>query len=169
MAVLWMNNLKQWMPLPLNGQAMAFTADAVQQTVETPGDADAQIVPAMNSAQWALLARSGITASVNGEALYLGIRVLRDRDAIRIAAGNQIFFSTESLAQVVAFPENRPIPCARCKTEIAPQSPAVKCPQCGAWHHQTDVFPCWTYAAHCAACERMTEMNDQYHWTPDGI
>jgi len=81
-----------------------------------------------------------------------------------------MFFSTELLAGVTPYPgSERPILCARCKAEIATASPAVRCPRCGAWHHQSDELPCWTYAERCSVCDQPTALDAGFAWTPEEL
>ena len=106
---------------------------------------------------------------VNGIPLDAGIRVLRDRDELR-TGDDRRFFSVESLAVIAPFPGGeRATFCPRCKLEIAPDSPAVRCPQCGVWHHQSDELPCWTYAAHCMLCDHPTALDAGFRWTPEEL
>jgi hypothetical protein len=123
----------------------------------------------VGSTRWVLLAASrGVL--VNGLPLLTGIRVLIDRDEIRLGRGGSVYFSSEALATVEGFPGyGQPVLCPRCKQEIAPGSKAVKCPQCGVWHHQTDDLPCWTYAPHCALCDQPTDLGGSYRWSPEEL
>ena len=59
--------------------------------------------------------------------------------------------------------------CARCKKRIPAGAPAVKCPQCGAWHHSSDDLPCWTYAETCAFCDQPTALDADYRFTPEDL
>jgi hypothetical protein len=105
---------------------------------------------------------------VNGEPVA-GIAVLADRDVIGID-GQSFFFSTESLAEIVAFPpRERPVRCARCRAEIARGTPAVACPRCGAWHHQTEELPCWTHLPTCAEDATPTSLDAGLRFTPEEL
>ncbi len=106
---------------------------------------------------------------VNGDALGTGIAVLRDRDELFVA-GVRVYFSAETLAVVAAFPGGEgAVLCARCTTPMVAGAPAVRCPDCGAWQHQTDELPCWIYAERCARCPRATALDADYAWTPEGL
>lgn len=128
--------------------------------------------------QWVLLAERAAAVCVNGARLRLGIRVLRDRDEIiaRPAAsaeqaGKRFYFSTERLARVEPYPGREAAAaarCARCKKPLA-NSQAVCCPKCGAWHHQTDHLPCWTYHTVCSVCDQPTDIETTYRWTPEEL
>jgi hypothetical protein len=138
-----------------------------------PGLDEIRIVPpdaAGGSAAWALLAGLEVSVRVNGLPLVLGIHALRDRDEISLA-GQRYFFSTEELALVTPFPGlAQPACCPRCKQKVEVGEPAVACPHCRAWHHQSDEFPCWTYEPTCALCQlQSTALDAGYSWTPDTL
>jgi len=106
---------------------------------------------------------------LNGEPLRTGMRVLADRDELQVDGVGRMFFSTECLARVRAFPgAERAMRCVRCKQVIQPGSAAVCCPQCATWyHHQpSDDLSCWTYVSHCAVCPQPTALETGYQWTP---
>jgi hypothetical protein len=116
---------------------------------------------------WVLIGSAAV--HVNGTSLDTGIRVLRDRDELRVD-GHRTFFSTELLPEVVSFPGGgRPTFCPRCKLEIASLSPAVCCPQCSVWHHQAEELPCWTYGEHCTMCDQPSALDAGFRWTPEGL
>ncbi|MBM4093116.1 MAG: hypothetical protein FJ276_27460 [Planctomycetes bacterium] len=49
-------------------------------------------------------------------------------------------------------------------------APAVCCPICRAWHHQTDERPCWTYSDFCAACPaQRTALDGRLSRTPEDL
>ena len=107
---------------------------------------------------------------VNGAPLDLGIRVLADRDELRVGSA-RAFFSTETLAAIEAFPgSERPTLCPRCKLEIVAGTPAVRCTKCRVWHHESvaDGLECWSYAATCAAdCDQPTALDTGLRWSPE--
>ncbi len=118
--------------------------------------------------RWALLAGRQASVRVNGLPLALGILALNDRDEI-VAGVHRMFFSTEELARVMPFPGlAQPAFCPRCKQRIEIGDPAVCCPTCHAWSHQTEKFPCWTYnEAPCAMCQRQaTTLDAGYNFNP---
>jgi hypothetical protein len=119
--------------------------------------------------QWALIGAAGSAVCVNGESLALGLRALVDRDEIRCGESRE-YFSAETLPLVASMPAGaRPLRCPRCKQVIVPGSLAVRCPnpQCGAWHHQSDELPCWTYTPACSLCPQPTPLDGGYRWTPE--
>ncbi len=167
MAVFWVQDEQgQWEPVASN-----------DDTVDLRGVLGPAVAPEIGAAavvmkrgeERILISNGREGVWVNGEPLVLGIRALRDRDAIRIGARRTAFFSTEALPRITPFPQPHPAPCARCMTDVVPDSPAVKCPKCGAWHHQSDEFPCWTYTEKCARCDQPTALDGQYHWNPEGL
>ncbi len=154
MAVLWKKLERgEWEAEELNGAAVEV------------GDG---VVIARAGVERVLIAEAGALVWVNGERVGLGIRVLRDRDAIAVGVGGKFFFSSESLARVERFSETRGVICARCKGEIC-GGDVVRCPKCGAIHHQTGEFSCWTYAERCAVCEQGTGLDGVFGWTPEGM
>ena len=122
-------------------------------------------------ASWSLLSPPAVSALVNGAPSPLGLVVLADRDEIRVPGSKPVFFSTESLAAIVSFPADvRRGFCPRCQQPIEPGTPAVKCPGCGLWYHQSAaLLPCWTYGDRCAACARPTSLDAGFSWTPEEI
>jgi hypothetical protein len=122
---------------------------------------------------WTLMSRpKGAAVRVNGIPLLAGLRVLRDRDEILFEGANRIYFSSERLAIVEAFPgSGQPAFCPRCKLEITRGTPAVRCPNpdCRIWHHQAEEYPCWTYSEHCSLCNQLTALDSGYRWTPENL
>jgi len=154
MAHLWTYETSNWAALPLAGDEFTLLPAL---RVQRAAACDAWVVvgpPAVH---------------VNGVALDTGIRVLRDRDELR-AGGRRAFFSTESLAVVAAFPgAERAVSCPRCKLEIVADSPAVRCPKCDVWHHQTDELPCFTYRERCTLCDQPSALDGGFRWTPEEL
>lgn len=188
----------EWEPITLNGQAYVLDAfapasgeyhrelvaqtpfeipDLHQDSSQGPTDELAPIgratsvlrrAAARTDDTWVLFARQGARILVNGLRVDLGILVLSDRDEIRLASGQTVYFSTESLAAVVPYPGDARGFCPRCKNEIEAEEPAVRCPGCGLWHHAGE-RPCWTYSEQCAACAQHTAPDAGYRWTPEEL
>jgi hypothetical protein len=117
---------------------------------------------------WAVVAGFESGIAINGIPLSLGIHVFRDRDEIRWSREGIGFFSSEEPASVLDFPErDRKVLCPRCKQEIVPETPAVRCPKCKIWYHQSEKFPCYTYAEYCATCPRPASLDGGYEWMPE--
>lgn len=121
---------------------------------------------------WLLTAHDECAARVNGDPVPLGARVLEHRDEVSLAGSHSCRFivSTRRPAAVGAFPgADRPVSCPRCRQPIGEGDRAVRCPDRGAWHHQSDELPCWTYCEKCALCDSNTALDGELPWTPEGI
>lgn len=156
MAHLWFHapDATSWSHRPLVG------ADAI-------GNAELSPAATPDGHAWILIGPP--TVRVNGRALVgLGIRVLRDRDEL-VVDGERYFFSTETHAAIVAAPAERALTCPRCTLPILADTPAVACPQCAVWHHQSDEFPCWSYAPECATCRRPTTLEAGWRFDPERL
>jgi Zn finger protein HypA/HybF involved in hydrogenase expression len=151
-----------WRPVPLPEAGSFALASAEVQRFSRPGFA------AGVKSTWVAI---GGGLRINGEPLSLGLRVLKNRDSLTTPDGAHFFYTDEEPARIEAFPGlagGKPGTCARCRTPIAPGFPAVRCPGCGAWSHQTDSLPCWTYEG-TVACPLCAHPNllDAYTWSPD--
>jgi hypothetical protein len=122
-----------------------------------------------------LLAAEGAPVRVNGLPLLVGVRVLQDRDEIRVGRADSLFFSTESAARVESFSgTGASVMCPRCKQAIAEASEVVRCPGCGVVHHQAKDLPCWSgYEAEpfatCAMCDQPAALDSGFRWTPEEL
>ena len=120
---------------------------------------------------WAIVVSPASRAWVNGYAVPAGMRVLDDRDEIRVG-GAQYFFSAESLVAIEAFPHHdRPVFCGRCRQPMQEGSLAVRCPglTCQLYYHQDESagFPCWTYSETCNFCATPTALDAGFVWAPE--
>ncbi|MGD2151938.1 MAG: hypothetical protein PVG79_01640 [Gemmatimonadales bacterium] len=119
---------------------------------------------------WVLLSAPTEDLRVNGAPLPTGIRLLEDRDAIQLSHESLTYFSSERLAEVELFPGSPdPVYCPRCKTEIEAGTPAVRCPGCESWHHQSEVYGCWLYTERCALCDQPTALGAGFRWSPEDL
>lgn len=119
---------------------------------------------------WALIAGQGTDVRVNGTTLASGIRILDDKDEITVGYNPPIFYSTERLASVEEYPgADATAFCPRCKQALRPNHPAVKCPGCSVFYHQSEELPCWTYSEVCALCPQVTALDSGYQWSPEGL
>jgi len=177
MAVLWISGADGWGAKKLDGAQFDLAAGSVRAAERSSAAASggtAQLVGADaggagsdGSAAWALIAPTHSGVRVNSRALPAGLCVLANRDEIRIG-GEVLYFSTETLAEVVPFPGSvRAAYCARCRQQIEVGSPAVCCPNCGIWYNQSAELPCWTYADKCAFCGHPTTFDSGFTWTPE--
>ena len=119
---------------------------------------------------WLVMSVTQSGVRLNGAPLRTGISILHDCDELLVDGLGRTFFSTECLPCIEPFPgAARPVFCPRCKQAIALQAPAVRCPQCGVWHHQSEGLPCWTYAEQCGMCDQPTDLAGTYRWTPEEL
>lgn len=176
MSHLWIKDADgAWVDHPLDSDFLTMPPGAPAPLVacETLSRASAPVLARARDARglerWVLLDASASRTRVNGAPIGIGARVLSDRDAIALADGRTVFFSSERLAQTVPFPgEDDRTCCIRCKLPLAPGMPAVRCPapDCGFWHHQCDDSPCWTYTEGCAGCGHPTAPDAGFQWSP---
>jgi len=171
---LWVKDSGEWTVLELLSDTFALTRDPLKpvQRRELGTPAEIACMLRCNGAggeHLFVLAPSENTAVIiNGIPLASGIRILRDRDELRVGGIERMYFSTESLAVLTRFPGNeQAMYCPRCKREIALQTDAVKCPQCDAWYHQSEEFPCWVYSERCALCDQPSNLDAGYRWSPE--
>ncbi|MCP4896934.1 MAG: hypothetical protein GY906_08155 [bacterium] len=176
MAHLWIDNPPTgWEELQLDGDQQVqlnHNPPLLTKSDRTGGRLTPTIRTAATSTAsesiWVLLAGQADGVWVNDAPLVLGIRRLVDRDEIRVPGAGTIFFSTESLAQVKAH-EGSPVTCPRCRTVIESGSPSVRCPSCGVSHHQSEEFPCWTYAHSCVLCPQATNLEVDDRFCPEDL
>ncbi len=176
MAHLWIWDSSQWTVMQL-GDA-AFSLSALHPAGTPPGpepaiEAEALLMPGWDqqaARSWVLIAGERSEVRVNGTLPTAGIRILRDRDEIRLPGAEPYYFSTECLAAVVPFAGSGPAAfCPRCKQALEPAHPCVKCPGCGIVYHESADLPCWTYSETCALCPQPTSMEAGYRWTPEDL
>ena len=176
MAHLWVDMDSAWALAELDGAAFVLTdepARPVRRRREAAsGQRGALLLRGDGGAErpWVLMTGAdGPRTHVNGAPLELGVRVLRDRDCLRVG-DVRMFFSTETAARLEAYPEGAPeVACARCRRAIRPGDAAVRCPGCGLWHHESEESPCWTYDVRCAGCEQPTALGSGWRWTPEDV
>ena len=102
MPVMWIQHEQEqrWCPVALNGEAVALPANSELQVGGEVAHAAAIVLSAGAGGDRLVMARTGAAVWVNGEPLLLGVRVLRDRDVIRVGSGECAVYSAESLASV---------------------------------------------------------------------
>jgi hypothetical protein len=157
----------EWVLRALDGEAEVRLGEASV----TRGDGGALLVHSQSDSDetWLVMSAEPARVAINGNPLHAGLRALADRDEIRIHGLGRWFFSSEQLARVAPLPAaDSPIFCPRCKQAIVPGSPAVRCPSCGRWYHQSDEYPCWSYSEQCL-CGQPTSFETDFRWTPDGL
>jgi hypothetical protein len=120
---------------------------------------------------WVLVCGPKRSTRLNGLLLHTGIRVLADRDEIKVDTDPPVFFSTEELARAETFAGgDREIKCPRCKKPVQDGAQVVRCPVCQLTYHHSEnkERDCWGYAAACA-CGHSTAMDAGYRWTPQDM
>ena len=180
MAHLWFSNVTgQWNARPLVegagalvpvGEELDFVPAAGVSSHPASPVRLVHLGPAGGRSSWVLLAGSEASVRINGDRLLLGLRALRDQDEISMS-NQRWFFSTEPLACVRPFSGSaEPAFCPRCKERLEVGDPAVACPHCHAWHHQSEKLPCWTYHSTCALCQhQLTALDAGFAWTPQSF
>lgn len=193
MAQLWMKDRQSapgaWVAVPLTGASLALNGVSLSPRAAPAADGEATPIPSVRLLaieeaegqphQWALLADRGAELHVNGLRLPAALAVLRDRDQIRAVDGATVFFSTETLPVMEPFAgADHAVICPRCKQPISKGDPAVRCPGCGIWHHQSEEKPCWLgYVADgegfnsCALCDYSVALfpDADFRWTPEEL
>ena len=177
MSHLWIRDAQRdWAVAPLECDAVALHRDPPRRmAIDVLEDLEPDGVVLLRRSQegpggWVLLAGPDSAVRVNGLLLNGGIRVLDDRDEIRTPVGGTIFFSTEQQARVETFPgSDTPVHCPRCKLAIEPGSPAVRCPGCFLWFHESEEYPCWRYAEKCSICDQSTAFEAGFRFAPEDL
>jgi hypothetical protein len=176
MALIFVEDGTEWPVARLEGDRHALWGDAeVSLRPRRAGHADDGSLPLIlrvadspSDERWVLVHSPGSALRINGTALVTGIRVLSHRDELRLAGiAGRVFFSLEGLAHVAPFDGVEGSRCPRCQQPIEPGSPAVRCPQCGVWHHESEEFGCWTYSPICSLCDQPTALEGGFRWTPE--
>ena len=177
MAHLWMKNESdEWALLLLEADAYGLAGRRPVRLTARSGRADASCGVAIRRSggrageAWMLLSRPDAQVAINGRPARLGVAILADRDEIRTPMLGRMFFSTEVSAHVEPFPASGArVFCARCKQDIKADAPAVRCPGCLLWHHESEDLPCWTYDRTCAVCPQETALDAGFRWTPEEL
>lgn len=174
MATLWIEQEVEWLAVTLTERTYVFGAGRLEPAADGRDDVTRLVRRDGIENQWLALTGAGARVLVNGRQLLLGIRLLRDRDemldADETGRGRRCYFCSQEPPRVEPLPaEYSPTRCPRCKQAVVAGTPAVRCPNCGLWHHQTDQLPCWDYAATCTCCPQTTDLNAGYPWTPEAL
>ena len=177
MAHLWVkNDDEQWAVLPLEADAFELSVHPPRPVQSVP-DADHSASKAVllrhtrnDETSWVLIAGRNREVRMNGAHLALGVQSVADRDEISIEGVGTVYFSTESLARIEEFAgAAQALYCPRCKQAVESGTPAVNCPQCRTWYHQSEDLPCWLYAETCALCPQATDLDAGFRWTPEEL
>jgi hypothetical protein len=101
---------------------------------------------------------------INGRPFW-GMHVLRDQDEILLPRGQLLFFSAQDPPQVVhQLPPGLKATCPICGDPVT--APAVRCPQCGIYHHERPDRPCWSSGATCSTYQCGQPTRPSRTWTP---
>ena len=168
MSRLWVTESNEWRIRPLNGE-LFHIPDA--NTSARSGAVVRRALSAPPGCGWHLLAPPSLAVLVNGEPVAFGVRVLRDRDEIRVLGAAPMFFSTEELVAVEPFTGLSESRCPRCTKAIEPLSPAVRCGVCSTWYHQADDRRCFTYGDDpiCVVCGSDAVVGTEFSWSPEEL
>lgn len=131
---------------------------------DVSSSASALLIPGGESGS-TLVSRPGASVRLNGRPVPGGLRVLVDRDEIRID-GHRFYFAARDPLAIEAY-SGPAISCPRCSGLIQTGSAAVRC-RCGAWLHQSEEHPCFTYGDSCPACSGPTRLED-IPWDPSEL
>lgn len=121
---------------------------------------------------WALVVDRDERLRVNGVVVPAGLAVLADRDEIQLPGSPPLWFSTETVARIEQAPsfDGRALCCPRCRRLIEAGSPAVRCPGCRVWYHETSELPCFTYeSSPCSSCGNRFELDGDFRWSPEEL
>jgi len=143
--------------------------DPYAETRGEPPPSAGLLVRADVDGPWVLLARRDRRPMHNGQLITSGIRVLEHRDSVALEGSEAVYFSTEETARIEPFTGSAEAVCPRCRSEVLPGQPAVKCPRCGVFHHEMADRNCWTYARTCAVCAQPTALDSGPQWTPETL
>jgi hypothetical protein len=178
MAHLWIpDNKGDWSVLLLDQNYYLLSADATcpARLLPAPHAREDDILLGRykkngSGESWVVKCSRRARVTVNSRPIYMGVKVLSDRDEILLGDALRIFFSTERQARVEPFPgAAEPVFCPRCKREILKGALAVRCPGCDSWSHQTDEFKCWTYTPTCPVCDYPSALDAGFRWTPEEL
>ena len=145
-----------------------FRIDSAADRCAVPRDA-CLLVRIAPDERWILLATGRQRLLHNGQNLFAGLRVLAHMDSVALAGEESVYFSTEETARVERYTGSARTSCPRCRSEVSPGQPAVKCPRCGVFHHETAERNCWSYAPTCAVCPQPTPLGLGLQWTPGAL
>jgi hypothetical protein len=157
----------EWRVAPLEETAYGIDAAGAPSRAASSPAAPARVLSRAAGGAWVLFASDDVR--VNAEAVVCGMRVLRDRDEVRVGA-HRSFYSDEELPRVVAFSaaEHPPVDCVRCRQPLRAGDLAVRCP-CLVWYHQSADLPCYEYTDRCGVCGGRTALDAGFRWSPEGL
>ncbi len=180
MAHLWFREpATEWAVLPLTASEYALSTLPPRPVAADRGAGveagSPRLVSGGDAVGWAVLAGAAHGVRINGRALSGGLRLLEDRDEIRLPGVGAYYFSTASLPRVTVLPNlDTPLSCPRCKLPLAEGDAVVRCPGCSVVLHEGPTAAgedrrCWSYASTCAMCSQSTAEDAGFRWTPEDI
>ena len=180
MAHLWAQDPNgRWTVKPLEGWTHALVYDITDRRLGEPDtrhEREVYMVKARSAggSVWILKAGVRTDARVNAVSVAGWLWVLGDRDEIQ-CKGQRVLFAARSPPRVTTYLAADPLvaaahqpACPRCHQAIELGSPAVQCPGCERWFHQSGARDCWSGSPSCASCPQPTDLNAPYGWTPQG-
>ncbi|MEY2410116.1 MAG: Prokaryotic finger family 1 [Verrucomicrobiota bacterium] len=168
MAHLWISDLNEW-------KAQRLASDLFPLETGVPAESRGVMLRRSGTAPaiatWYLLAPPAVPVHVNGIHVALGICALRDKDEIRLAGAEPLFFSTEEMVEVEPFAGAAQSRCPRCTKILESRAPAVRCPGCGTWYHEETDRACFTYGENpiCVACGADAVVGGGFAWSPEEL
>lgn len=174
MAHLWFQDGDEvWTVLPLDHRAVDVSVSpprALDETGSVGPDTRAVVAYTADgdAGAWVLVDIAGNDVRVNGFPPVGGLRVLQDRDEIRVHPLRALFFAAVSRPCVEEFiGGDEAINCALCCKPMEARQLAVRCPLCHLWFHQSAESRCWEYRPACS-CGQPTALDGSYQWVPEG-
>jgi len=153
MAYVWFEREDEWaamrlseMPVDVGGRVPRAVTPGHSSigTKQIPAQKATQIVQVGAGRRQAsvLIWSPDKTVRVNGWTLTTGIRVLADRDEIRIGDRTPVFYSSESVARSRSSPEATARSSATLYAADRKRKAVVRCPDCGLMYHQDAELRC---------------------------
>jgi hypothetical protein len=150
-----------WTPLPPATPLVLQLGSAHVAEDGSPGGEKIELLPGADPGV-VLLAEPGSRLRVNGHPLCGGLRVLQDRDELRVGP-ERCFYSATTAMAVEPYP-GETASCPRCSGLLRQGTAAVRC-RCGAWFHQSAESACFSYGATCPLCGGSTQLETE-PWDP---
>ena len=160
----------RWQLATVARSPSALRLDPVRvEPAVAPPDGDTCVLVRVEGGIWAALMADNSAVRHNGAPVAAGLRMLEHRDALALRGAAPVFFSTEEPARVEAFVADAPVSCPRCRSDVMPGAATVRCPSCGAVHHEMPDRNCWTYAENCSLCPQPTALDAGLRWSPEEL
>lgn len=174
MAHLWYVDRQSsvWSSLPLEAGVVEVGPDLFSPLRRRGGEPEALLLRSQTGAgeHWLLMNLTLRPLAINGERLANGIRILTDKDEIRLADVGRVFFSSERLPRLELFAgSERPLFCPRCRDPLVVSRPIVRCACSVAYHFDAERDRrCFDYGP-CTVCNAPTELSETFRWQPGAL